>query len=107
MTALHMKLKELREYMRRSDALSKRMKKLVNKYLKEEYEFETIMFGFPPLIVESRDELWGRICEMADILNIGKMGFKHPETGRNVELIFSGPMPGNLTKQMGEKKNGK
>ena len=100
-----MKLFELRKGARECDAIRKRMDYLIKNYLSENYVVTGMMFGFPTMNIRGKQELWGRICELADLLNIGRMGFENPDTGEKQELIFSGPLPKELNKLKGVIKN--
>ena len=67
-----MELKECREIMITCEAFEKRLINL--KQIEENdkiiYPINFIMFGFPKLEIQSKEELSGRIKELEDIMNI-------------------------------------
>jgi len=67
-----MELKECRKLIRGCEAFFKRLEslKILEENDKLEYPCQFIMFGFPALKIDSKEELKGRIKEIQDVLNI-------------------------------------
>ena len=53
---------------RKNKALENRLKALAQKYGEGDYRFTLRMFGFPIVRVQNKEELKGRMKELADIL---------------------------------------
>lgn len=83
-----MKLKEIKEKIQENGALERRLTFLAQNYLNQNYNINARMFGFKPLKVNGKEELMGRMKEIADILEIDFIELKNQKTNeiRRIEL---------------------
>jgi len=83
-----MRLSEIKKEIKKDGYIERRLTFLAQNYLGENYNINARMFGFKPLVVKGKEELLGRMKEIADILDIDFIELENNETKeiRRIEL---------------------